>query len=192
MKKNGILILFTLLIALAILPIAGCESLRLAASEDQKKLAFDTYQRASQVDLYGAEPKTETTAKLVTGTSAGLTYIGMPKEPEITDYTATASQAKADAAKRPTAEKVWDGVDGFLELGIGVAALFSGGAAVKITQNLKEAKEKSAALREVIQKNQKFLDSLPKDDTVRAMFKDIHAKNRPASTEKFITEIKTA
>ena len=156
-------LIIVLLVFIAAL-ICGCGNLRFAPSEDQKQLTFATHQLALSVNEGGSVPKSAATGKLVTGTAASLAYAGMPKSPVIEDYSATAEQAAADAQRRPTAEDVFDAAEGGLSLAAELAILIGvGGAGVggkKVVDWITLARQKSAALKDVVQGNEIFTNYL--------------------------------
>ncbi len=76
--------------------------------------------------------------------------------------------------------------DGVMELGIGLAGLLGGVYGIRATQFLKQTREKSAALKEIIEGNELFKQSNPSQ---AAAFKDAQA-GQSAQTRKIVTEVK--
>ena len=77
--------------------------------------------------------------------------------------------------------------DGAMELGIGVAGLLGGVYGLRIATFLKQTKDKSRALKEIIEGNELFKQLCP---TVVSDFKQVHANQSPA-TRTLVTEMKS-
>lgn len=187
-----VITLWTLLAGLFCLPLAGCDTLRFAPSESQKQLSYDTYLAAQTVNAQGTEPKSEAAEKLVTGTGTMLTYTGLPKDPVITDYKTTSEQAQKDAAGRPTIEDVSKAADGWLELGIGIAGLFSGGVALKAASWLQQLRDKAKALKEVVTANEtlkQYLESADYQDALN-IFKKAQSGTQSPTTSQIVYELR--
>jgi len=156
-RKHLLQLLLCVLVVLTFSFLAGCGSLRFAPSESQKQLAFSTHQTAAAAADLGLQPGSVAAGKLVDGTAAALAYTGMPKSPQIEDYSTTASQAAEDAARRPTADDVFTAAEGGLSLAAELAILFgAGGVGIggkKLLDWIALARKKSAALKEVVQGN---------------------------------------
>lgn len=194
-SKTRIAVSLTLLLAAMIalaLFAGGCDTLRFAPSEAQKKISYDTYLAAQAVNAQGTEPKSEAAEKLVTGTGTMLTYTGLPKDPVITDYKTTAEQAQKDASGRPTIEDVSKAADGWLELGIGIAGLFSGGVALKAAGWLQQLRDKARALKEVVTANEtlkQYLESADYHDAL-TIFKRAQAGTQSPTTSQIVYELR--
>lgn len=191
-KIAVVITLWTLLAALFCLPLAGCDTLRYAPSEAQKQISYDTYMAAQTVNAQGTEPKSEAAEKLVTGTGTMLAYTGLPKDPVITDYKTTAEQAQKDALERPTIEDVSRAADGWLELGIGIAGLFSGGAALKAAGWLQQLRDKAKALKEVVTANEtlkQYLESASYQDAL-TVFKQAQSNAQSGTTSQIVYELR--
>jgi len=192
MKRYKIVIVITLW-TLFCLPLAGCDTLRFAPSEAQKQISYDTYLAAQTVNAQGTEPRSEAAAKLVTGTSAMLTYTGLPKDPVITDYKTPSEQAQKDAAARPTIEDVADQADQWLQLGIGITGLFSGGIAIKAAGWLQQLRDKAKALKEVVVANEtlkKYLESAGYQDALN-IFKSAQSSTQSPTTSQIVYELRS-
>ena len=145
----------------------GCGSLRLAPSERQKQNSW-LHNRTAEVaaETAGDEqtsPELQALTKLSELQSrAFASYCGLPKEyppAETTEQILAqanwqlAQSALAEAAERPGP---WDMADTLLEIGIGLSALLGGVYGTRIAKFLKDARDKSKALREIITGNELF------------------------------------
>jgi hypothetical protein len=195
-KKLRNAITLTILAAMIAISIfsGGCSTLRFAPSEAQKQIAFDTFSVAQAVNTTGAQAGTPATQKLVSGTAAAVAYTGYPVSPTITDYQATLQAATSDAAKRPTIDDAAKTFDGWLSLGIGIAGLFGGGAGLKIAAALKTAKDKAAALKEVVQGNEEFKRWLELNGGGMAVdaFRQAQTGVQSVKTEQAVFEIRSS
>ena len=164
-----------------LLLFSGCDDgLRLAPSRYQKETAEMTYDLAVKIDSEGAAAGSPATGKLVEGARANLVYTGRPASPpDPALFDSTVGRAVVDAAARPDP---WAAADSLLELGIGVSALLGGVYGARAVKYLKEAREKAKALKEVVQGNELFKDSLNSNKTsVNKAFSA--AQNEKQSTE---------
>jgi hypothetical protein len=93
------------------------------------------------------------------------------------------AQAKADSARRPD---VWSLADHAMELGIALAGLVGGVYGVRIAGYLKTAREKSAALKEIVTGNELFKQLYPEQ---ASRFKEAQ-QQQSATTQKLVTELK--
>ncbi len=192
-RRKVILLTITLLISVVLCGfIAGCDTLRMAPSESQKQIAFKTHLNARAVDAGGAEADTPATRQLVQGTEASLAFAGMPSTLDIADYDATLQAASADAAKRPTAEKMFEAVEGGLSLAAQLAILFGCGGTtwggVKIIEWVNRARKKSQGLQEIINANKDFLTAA--DERARETFKVAQNNKQSTATKKIVAELK--
>jgi len=116
----------------------------------------------------------------------------MPNAPEIADYDATLQTAYADAARRPTAEKVFEAVEGGLSLAEQLAILFGFGGTtwggVKIAEWIGRARKKSQGLQQVIDANKEFLAAV--DEQVKQSFKAAQNNKQSTATKKLVAELK--
>lgn len=186
-----LVLLLAVMIAISVFA-GGCDSVRFAPTEAQKQISYDTYLTAQTVNAQGTEPKSEAAAKLVTGTGTMLTYTGLPKDPVITDYKTTSEQAATDAAGRPTIEDVASAADGWLELGIGIAGLFSGGVALKAAGWLTTLREKAKALTEVVTANETLKTYLESNKLTDALnvFKQAQSQTQSPTTSQIVYELR--
>ncbi|HIJ66799.1 MAG TPA: hypothetical protein HPP51_00750 [Planctomycetes bacterium] len=185
------------LIPIFMLFAAGCGNpLRLAPTEAQKQIAWQTNQLARHVEAVGTEPESPTAKKLATGTEAGLNYTGLPQDLSATNFEALIETAKQDAYKRPTAEQALDEADSWLGLAGELAVLLGvGGAGIggkKLADWIALARRKSKAIGEIIDGNEKFkkaLKSLDKDGAVKKAFGEAQNKSQKSvSTEKLVAQ----
>ncbi|MHC4636077.1 MAG: hypothetical protein ACYTBP_01635 [Planctomycetota bacterium] len=147
--------------------IAGCEQLRFAPNEAQKQNAWlhkrTTAMTAETAKAEHASDKLQNLAQLSDSQAKAVTsYFGIPKEfPDAgtaNDILAEsnvmlADQASSDAERRPD---VWELADATLELGIGICALLGGVYGARAVGFLKDARDKSKALKEIVEGNELF------------------------------------
>ena len=177
--------------------LAGCDSLRFAATEAQKQNAW-VHLRTTQ--LAAEEAKAENTSRQLqqltklcsVQSSAFAADYGMPKElppaqtPE--DVLARsnwglAKTALAESAQRPDA---WQVADSALELTIGIAALVGGVYGTKAARFLKQARARSRALREIVAGNELFKKQ---NKDASGAFKQAE-QNQSPETRQMVAEMK--
>ena len=174
----------------AILFIGGCDGFRFAATEAQKQNAWLHGQVcAMAADTAADEQASQTlcglTALARQQSAAFVIDYGLPESvPAVSNAEAVAISAKADAAKHPD---VWTLADGALEFGIALAGLVGGVYGIKVGGYLKTARDKSKALKEIIQGNELFKQLYPEQSE---RFKDAQRKQSPA-TRQLVTDVKT-
>jgi hypothetical protein len=190
-------ILATLIVLLFIL--AGCDSLRFAPGEAQKKNAWlhsrTTAIAAATAKEEAATEKLQALTKLSQLQSRAITsYYGLPKEMPQAD---TAEQilsesnwqlgrmALVESAERPDA---WQVADSALELGIGICALLGGVYGTRAVRFLKQARTKSKALQEIIAGNELFKKN---NDSSVVAFKQAH-HNQSQQTRQIVAEMKSS
>ncbi|HSV99130.1 MAG TPA: hypothetical protein VLI39_03095 [Sedimentisphaerales bacterium] len=156
-----------LLPAALLLLAAGCNGLRLAPDETQKQNAW-LHNRTATVAAQaareeGSSQQLQALTKLSELQSRSFTaYCGLPKEyPQaetVDDILSESSVQIATAALARSAERPdpWEVADSALDIGIGVSALFGGVLGARAVRLLQEARDKSKALREIIQGNERF------------------------------------
>jgi hypothetical protein len=191
--KNAIILL------LGCVLLSGCDGVRFAAREEQKQNAYLHWRVA---ELAAAQAKSEQTSPQLQGLTGlasqqGRAFVadyGMPRELPAAETAeqilngsgaAIAATAYQQSVERPD---VWQMADGAINLGIGLAGLLGGAYGIRATQFLKQAREKSAALKEIIAGNELFKQSNPSQTTA---FKDAQA-GQSAETRKIVTEVKTS
>ncbi len=177
--------------------LSGCETFRFAAREEQKQNAY-LHWRATE--LAAAQAKAEQVSSPLQGLTglasqqsrAFVADYGMPRELPAAETAeqilngsgaAIAATAYQQSVERPD---VWQMADGVMELGIGLAGLLGGVYGIRATQFLKQTREKSAALKEIIEGNELFKQSNPSQ---AAAFKDAQA-GQSTETRKIVTEVK--
>lgn len=185
------------IVMIGFLSTAGCESLRFAPSQAQKQNAW-LHDRTTAVTAQTAKAENASTKlQALTNLSklqsrAFTSYYGLPAEIPQAD---TAEQiltqsnfdiagiALSESAARPDAFEV---ADNMLELGIGIFALLGGVYGTKAVGFLKQAKDKSQALKEIIQGNELFKKT---NSGSTAAFKTAHTSQSP-QTRKLVAAIK--
>lgn len=184
--------------AIFLLPIfiAGCQdSLRFAPSESQKQSAELTHTLAAKINAEGTEPGSPASQRLKEGTQAAVVYMGRPaRPPSAEDFDTVAEQANQDAAERPDA---WSVADNVFELAIGVSALLGGVYGTRAVRCLKQAREKSQALKEIIEGNELFKGKVQSAagtaksaEEVLTDFKESQNTSQNVSTRRIIAETK--
>lgn len=165
MRRMNSATVCTLLLTLA--PIAGCNGLRFAPSEQQKQNAWLHHRTAAvAADTARAEDSSQqlqALTRLSELQSRSFTaYCGLPKEyppAETVEQILSASNwdiaavALAQSAERPDP---WEVADTAMDVGIALCALFGGVLGTRALRFLHDARAKSQALREIIQGNERF------------------------------------
>jgi len=171
--------------------LTGCDTLRFAPSEQQKQNAW-LHNRTAIVAAETA--KTEQASEqlqALTGLSelqsrAIVSYCGLPKEfpkaETAEDILAQsnwqlAQSALAESAQRPD---TWQVADSAIELAIAVCALLGGVYGTRAVGFLKDARGKSAALKEIIAGNELFKKQNPAQAPV---FKEAHQAQSPETRQ---------
>jgi len=183
--------------------LSGCEGFRFAAKEEQKQNAYLHWR---VTELAAAQAKAEETSPQLQGLTglasqqsrAFVADYGMPRDSSMATQawpwhpsegfateTAIAATAYQQSMERPG---MWEMADGAMELGIGLAGLLGGVYGIRATQFLKQAREKSKALKEIIEGNELFKENCPSQ---AAAFKDAQA-GQSAETRKIVTEVKAS
>jgi hypothetical protein len=171
------------IVILAGLSAAGCDSLRLAPTEAQKRNAWSHMQTtrvtAQTADAEKCSPKMVDLASLgAKQAEAFAADYGMPKklpkgataEELLTEANwQGADEALQDSQQRPDA---WAVADSVFEFGAGLAGLFGGVYGAKVLRFVNEAKTKSKALKEIVDGNKLFKKRNP---SVASDFKESHS-----------------
>jgi hypothetical protein len=176
---------------------AGCDSLRLAPSEQQKQNAWlhnrTTAAAAETARVQSTSSELQALTQLAEQQSQAFTaYYGLPQEyPQAQTNEQILSQANRDLAKTATTESAarpdpWGVADSLLEFGIGITALLGGVYGTRIAGFLKDARTKSQALKEVVQGNELFKKQQPAQAQA---FKSAQANQSP-ETRQLVTELK--
>ena len=100
------------------------------------------------------------------------------------EFAAVLSQAKADSIRKPD---VFEVADGAIDLGIALAGLVGGVYGIRIAGYLKQAREKSKALKEIVEGNELFKQLWPEQAD---RFKEAQQKQSPP-TRLIVSELKT-
>ena len=185
-----------LLMAGLVVGVAGCGGIRFAATEGQKGNAWVHWRVCGLAQEAARSEKAsaglvDLTALAARQSEAFVLDYGLPRqrpametvEAAIANGTPLAQQAVADAQRRPD---VWVLADAAMELGVGIAGLLGGVYGLRIATFLKQAREKSSALKEIVAGNELFKQLCP---TAEGEFKQAHA-NQSAATKGLVTEIK--
>ncbi len=194
-KRNNVLAVCCV-IALAIL-FSGCDSLRFAPNEQQKQNAWlhnrTAVATAETAQTEGSSEKLQSLTDLNELQSRSFTtYFGLPKQFPPADTTEQilvesnrqlANTALVQSAERPNP---WDVADSMLDLGIGICAMLGGVCGTKAVGFLKQAKNKSKALQEIIAGNELFKKNNAEATTA---FKDAH-RNQSHQTRQIVTAAK--
>ena len=160
--RNGIVIIISIFV------ISGCDSLRFAPGEEMKQNAWlherSTDLTAKIADDENVSPQLQALAELnAVQSKAFVLDYGLPKElPDAENIEEILSEENSQivqtsvsmSALRPDA---WEFADGAIDLGIGVAGLLGGVWGIRIASVLRGARQKSQALKEVIQGNELFM-----------------------------------
>jgi hypothetical protein len=189
--KKGMTVLFVCLL------LCGCDTLRFAPKEEQRQNAWLHWRTTEIAAQRAAEEKTSAELQELTGLSAQQSQVfvadyGMPKELPAASSTEQilngSGEAIAQMAYRQSMERpdVWEMADGAIDFGIGLAGLFGGVYGIRAAQFLKQARDKSNALKEIIEGNEMFKQANP---SFVQVFKEAQ-KEQSAETRKIVTEIK--
>jgi len=178
--------------------LAGCDSLRLSPTEQQKQNAW-LHNRTTLMATEKAESEDASkTLQMLTKLSelqsrAFSAYYGLPKEFPPADTVEDilsqsnlqlAQTALAESAERPDMFQVADNV---FELAIGICALLGGVYGTKAVNFLKEARTKSKALKEIIEGNELFKKQ---NESSVAAFKQAQ-QNQSPQTRQIVAEMKS-
>ena len=123
---------------------------------------------------------------------AFVAYFGMPEQfPPAETIEQILDKAKVDLAQGSIASSVqrpdgWKVADNLLGCSIGICALLGGVYGTRAAGFLKQAKEKSQALKEIIEGNEVFKKE---NDAYAVAFKQAQ-KNQSPQTKKIVTELK--
>ncbi len=179
---------YSLIIFAVVILVSSCDSIRMAPSEAQKKIAFQGAATARAVENAGTDAGSPAATHLVDATAVALSYTGIPKNPSIQNYATTLAAAGQDAARRPTADEIWSAGDSWIDFGIALLGIFGGTAGIAATQFLVKARQKSRALREVVGANEKlkqWLRERGKDAELNAFY-DMQNAYQDGRTEAIV------
>lgn len=196
-QLTGISQQLQVVVLLSVLCCCGCNGFRTAATEAQKENAWlhgQVCARAAEtaVDENASAQLCGLTDLAHRQSAAFVVDYGLPENPlppsqyaplaggEVEDILA---QAKIDAAQKPD---MWTLADSAMELGVALAGLVGGVYGVRVAGFLKTAREKSAALKEIVTGNELFKQLYPEQSD---RFKDAQ-QNQSPTTQKIVTELK--
>lgn len=185
-------------IASLCLMTAGCDSLRLAPSEQQKQNAWlhnrTTGVAAETARAEQSSPELRALTKLSEQQSRAFTsYYGLPKKyPQAESTSEILSQSNWQLARTAQAQSVerpdpWELADTLLEVGIGISALLGGVYGTRAVRFFNEARSKSNALKEIIAGNEQFKKQ---NDTQSQAFKTAHV-NQSSETRQLVAQLKS-
>jgi hypothetical protein len=175
----------------------GCDSLRFAPSEQQKQNAWlhnrTAMAAADMAKAEDASQKLQSLAELSELQSRAFpAHFGLPKELPPADTVerilADSNRRLATTALTQSSERPdpWDVADSMLDLGIGICAVFGGVCGTKAVGFIKQARDKSKALQEIIAGNELFKQNNTEAATA---FKDAHRDQSP-QTRQIVTATK--
>jgi hypothetical protein len=187
------------ILSLTTLWLCGCDSLRLAPSEQQKQNAWlhnrTAAVAADSARAESASPQLQALTKLSDLQSRAFTaYCGLPKDYPPADTAqeilAQSNWQLADTALVESAERPdpWQMADSALEIGVGICALLGGVAGTRAVRFLQDARTRSQALKEIIQGNELFKKQ--NGDQTEA-FKAAHQDQSP-KTRQLVTAVKSS
>jgi hypothetical protein len=191
------MMLFSLVVSSCVLFAAGCDSLRLAPSEQQKENAWlhsrTTAAAAETARVENTSSQLQSLTQLAEQQSQAFTaYYGPPQEyPQAQTNEQILSQSNWNLAKTATTESAarpdpWSVADSLLEFGIGITALLGGVYGTRVAGFLQDARTKSQALKEIVQGNELFKKQQP---TQADAFKSAQASQSP-ETRQLVAQLK--
>ena len=192
-------ILYVLVSLAALNALTGCDTLRFAPSEIQKQQSYlhlrTTEAAALRAKLDEAtEPVQALTHAAAQQSQAITAYYGLPKETppadSLEDLTGPESGALTDQAYQQALQRPnwWDLADDTLEMGMALAGIVGGALGTRLLAALQLARQKSTALREIVQGNELFKQENP---TQAAAFKQAQ-QNQSATTRALVTATKSS
>lgn len=177
--------------------LAGCDSLRFAPTEAQKQNAWLHNRTATMAADTARNEAASEKLQALTGLSQlqsrpFTSYYGLPKEFPRADTAEEilvqsnfrlAQTALRQSADRPDA---WQLADNAFELAIGISALLGGVYGTRAVRFLKQAREKSQALQEIIAGNELFKKE---HKAYAGEFKQAH-KDQSPQTRQIVAEMR--
>jgi len=190
-SPSGRFVLVVIIVVVIGLLAVGCDSLRLAPSEQLKQNAWlhnrTTAVAAETARAEATSPQLQALTKLSESQSRAFTsYYGLPSEvPQAETSEQILAQSNWELAETAVAQSAqrpdpWQVADSLLEVGIGVSALLGGVYGTRAVRFLKDARAKSTALKEIIQGNELFKKH--STDQTQA-FKAAHANQSPENRQ---------
>jgi len=176
---------------------AGCDTLRLAPSEQQKQNAWLHNRTAAVAAETAKAEQSSQELQALTQLSelqsrAFTSYCGLPKEYPPAETTAQilgesnwqlAGAAVTESAQRPDP---WQVADSVLEFGIGLGALLGGVCGTRAVRFLRDARAKSQALKEIIEGNELFKQQSP----AQAKAFKAAQQNQSPETRQLVAQLK--
>ena len=183
--------------AIAGLVLTGCDTLRFAPNEVQKQNAW-LHNRTATIAAQTA--KAENVSQVLQAltqlskkqSQSFPAYYGLPEEfpPAETaeDVLAESNQQLAETALQAAADRPdpWQLADSMLELGIGISAMLGGVYGTRAVRFLKDARDKSKALKEIIAGNELFKKE---NASSAAAFKHAQSTQSP-TTRQLVAQMK--
>jgi hypothetical protein len=182
-----------------VLLLSGCEGFRYPVTEAQKQNAWlhrEVCAAAAQtsVDENASQNLCDLTTLSYEQSAAFVADYGLPdtlttgfRHPQASLDRATletvTAQAQEDSLQKPD---VWTLADSAMELGLALAGFLGGAYGIRIAGYLKRARDKSKALKEVIDGNELFKQLWPEQAD---RFKDAQQKQSP-QTKQLVTQLK--
>jgi len=177
--------------------LAGCGALRFAPSEAQRQNAW-LHNRTATIATQTA--KAESVSQVLQAliqlnekqSQALMAYYGLPNEfpPAETaeEILSESNWQLAETALQEGSDRAdpWQVADAMLELGIGVSALLGGVYGTRAVRFLKDARDKSKALKEIIAGNETFKKQ---NVSSAAAFKQAHNTQSP-QTRQLVAQMK--
>jgi hypothetical protein len=151
---------------------AGCDSLRLAPSEQQKQNAWLHNRTAAVAAQTAKAEQSSQELQALTQLSelqsrAFTSYCGLPQEYPPAETTEQilgksswqlANTAVTESTLRPDP---WQVADSVLEFGIGISALLGGVVGTRAVRFLRDARAQTVALKEIVEGNELFKKQQP-------------------------------
>lgn len=198
-KKNKPVAHFAIIFVCACIgfALAGCGTLRFAPSEAQKQNAW-LHNRTATIaaQIAKAENVSQVLQALIQlgekQSQALTTYYGLPNEfppaETVEEILAESNWQLAETALRDGSDRPdpWQVADSMLELGIGISALLGGVYGTRVVRFLKDARDKSKALKEIIAGNETFKKQ---NASSTAAFKQAHSTQSP-QTRQLVAQMK--
>jgi hypothetical protein len=190
-------VIVVIVCACASLVPAGCDTLRFAPNEVQKQNAW-LHNRTATIAAQTA--KAENVSEVLQAltqlsekqSQSFPAHYGLPDEfpPAETaeDVLAESNQQLAETALQAAAHRPdpWQLADSMLKLGIGISALLGGVYGTRAVRFLKDARDKSKALKEIIAGNELFKKE---NASSAAAFKQAQS-TQSAPTRQLVTQMK--
>lgn len=172
--------------------LCGCDAVRFAPGEEQRQNAYLHWRGAEFAAGLAEREQASVELRGLTGLAAQqsrafVADYGLPKTLPAADNAAailtggamTAATAYQRSLARPD---VWQAADGAIQFGLALAGLIGGAYGVRAAQFLRQAREKSNALKEIIEGNELFKQACPDS---AAAFKDAQ-QGQSAETRKIV------